>query len=750
MSQALEPKTITVALIGNPNTGKSTVFNALAGMRQRVGNYPGVTVEKKLGYLQTPSCRFRIIDLPGTYSLAPRSPDEMVAIDVMLGRRSETEPPNVVLCIVDAANLERNLYLVSQVLELGKPVVVALNMTDVARERGMQIDVDRLRRQLGVPVVPLQANRRIGVEELKQGLAEAAESETAPRQSPFPEPFQQEVRNLEESLAERNGQSETPVPRYMVERLLLDTSGYIQHELLASRDAELSAELSSARARLSEAGYPVPAVEAMARYGWVNDVLRDVVTRPTERKLSVSDRIDKILTHRVWGTAIFFLLMAVVFQAVFSWAVPAMDLIDGSIGRLGEGVESLLSEGALRSLLVDGVIAGVGGVLVFLPQIFILFFFIALLEDCGYMARAAYLMDKLMSKVGLSGKSFIPLLSSFACAIPGVMATRVIENRRDRLTTILVAPLMSCSARLPVYTLLIAAFIPKRSFAGGLLSLQGLTMLAMYMVGIVVAVFVALLLKKTLLRGETPPFVMELADYKFPSLELWPLGVVWHRMLERGWAFIRRAGTIILAVSIVIWATLYYPRSPELEPLAEREAKLETQLEEPAAGSAEKEALQEQLAALEAEMASKQQAYSLLGRAGQVIEPVVRPLGWDWRIGSAAIASFPAREVVVATLGVIFNVGGEMDLEDEQVASRLHYALQTATWAGSDRPLFNVPVALSLMVFFALCAQCAATLAVIKRETNSWLWPLFTFTYMTVLAYFAAMLTYRAGMWLGT
>ena len=394
-----------------------------------------------------------------------------------------------------------------------------------------------------------------------------------------------------------------------------------------------------------------------------------------------------------------------------------------------------MAEGPLRSLIVDGVIGGVGAVVVFLPQILILFLFIAILEDCGYMARAAFLMDRLMAGVGLSGKSFIPLLSSFACAVPGIMATRVIENRRDRLTTILVAPLMSCSARLPVYVILIGAFVPAQHYLGGIVGLQGLVLLSMYAIGIVVAIAVAWLLKKSLLRGPTPPFVLELPSYKMPSIRT----VTW-RMAERGWAFLARAGTVIFAVTIVIWALAYYPRSEErvAADIAAQRAAL--------ANNPVALAEFDQLEHLEYLTASLHQRHSFLGRAGQWIEPVVRPLGWDWRIGAAAIASFPAREVVMGVLGVIYQMGPEVDVGAEGDQSRLRDQLRAARWDDSGEPVYNLPVALSIMVFFALCAQCAATLAVIRRETNSWRWPVFTFVYMTALAYVGALLTYQIGI----
>jgi ferrous iron transport protein B len=772
MTNAVRNKTITVALIGNPNVGKSTLFGALVGVRQRVGNYPGVTVERKSGHFAHGGQHYQVIDLPGTYSLAPRSPDEMVAVDVLLARRDDTPAIDAIISIVDASNLERNLYLVSQVLALGRPTVLAVNMLDVAQARGLSLDLQRLETALGIPVVGLQAHRRRGIDELKQALERVINQPAPPHESPFPAAFSHEIDALADSLAQSDAVAShahhprlhptdhngAVLPRYLVERLMLDTSGYLAGALRVDKSLQVQTHLREARERLIAAGLPVPAVEAVSRYAWVARVLEGCVSRPTTRTTTLSDRIDRVLTHRWWGSLCFVAIMIVMFQSVFTWAGPLMDAVDGAVGFVGAEVGRALPDGALRSLLVDGVVAGVGGVLVFLPQIFILFFFIALLEDCGYMARAAYLMDKLMARAGLSGKSFIPLLSSFACAVPGIMATRVIENRRDRLTTILVAPLMSCSARLPVYTILIAAFIPQRAVFG--LGLQGLTLAAMYAVGTIVAVAVALVLKRSILRGATPPFVMELPAYKLPSIV-----TVLHRMSERGWAFIRRAGTLIFAVSIVVWAALYYPHpdeiadayQPQRAEIQERLKRVDLSLlmarpesEQLAAATADEAAqLEAELAAIDAAIAGAYQRQSVLGRAGKWVEPVVRPLGWDWRIGCAAIASFPAREVIIATLGVIYNLGSDVDLEAEQDRTRLQSALRQATWDGTDRPVYNVPVALSIMVFFALCAQCAATLAVIRRETNSWRWPLFTFTYMTVLAYLGALVTYQVGIRLG-
>ncbi len=754
MATASETRVRSIALLGNPNTGKSTLFSALSGLRQRVGNYPGVTVEKKLGTTRINTARWDVLDLPGTYSLAPRSPDEMVTVDVLLGRQKETPRPDVVLCVIDANNLERNLYLFSQVRELGVAVVVALTMTDVAESRGNRVDVEKLAKRLGVPVIPVLAHRGRGIDALKQSIAGAADTTPSKPSSPFPEAFQDEVETIRASFEELAASDpRTPaeeVPIYLIERLLLDVNGYLEHRINSTRQyAGLNERLQESRKRLQESGYPVPAVEAIARYSWASSTVKDVITceaDPNQRTLS--DRLDRILTDRVVGTLVLVALMVLIFQAVFAGATPAMDLIDQGVGWVAEFFGRLLPEGPLQGLVVNGVIAGVGGVVIFLPQIFILFFFIGILEDCGYLSRAAYLMDRLMSRVGLSGKSFIPLLSSFACAIPGIMAARVIENRRDRMTTILVAPLMSCSARLPVYTLLIAAFVPPISLAG-VLSVQAITMVSLYVLGVVTAALVALVLKRTAFRGPTPPFVMELSPFKWPSAR-----VVLYRMVDRGWGFIKRAGTMIVAVSILMWALLYYPRLPdstaeavqgsvqtELERLEEARstAVAENDPEEVAQLDATIGAMEQRLAA---RLDGEQKRQSLLGRAGRLIEPVVKPLGWDWRIGAASIASFPAREVVVATLGVIFDVGEEV--EDEAGTQRLQTAIQAAEWP-DGRPLFNLPVALSILVFFALCAQCVSTLAVIYRETNNWLWPLFSFAYMTILAYLGALVAYQIG-----
>jgi ferrous iron transport protein B len=792
----------TIALVGNPNTGKTTLFNALSGLRQQTGNYPGVTVETKKGRMDHAGQPFDLIDLPGTYSLAPRSPDEMVAVDVILGYVPGEARPDVVLSIVDASNLERNLYLTTQAMELGVPVVIALNMIDVAEAHGVQVNVADLAQRLGVPVVPIQANTGKGLDQLRETLHTAANQHHVPRPLTFPEPFEREVAGLREVV----GQA---VPAYLLRRCLLDQGGYTEQRLLAVHGSTLGERLLQARQRLAGEGCAVPGVEARTRYGWIRDTVKPCVQRDGGRPTTWTDRLDRILTHRVWGTLIFLLVMLAMFVSIFWLARPFMKAIEAGrdwIAALVGPPTGLLPAGPLTSLLLDGLLKGVGSVVVFLPQILILFGFIAVLEDCGYMARAAYLMDRLMSRAGLSGKSFIPLLSSMACAVPGILATRVIENRRDRLATILVAPLMSCSARLPVYLLMIGAFLPIRSEAnpgGYSWWVPGVVLFAMYLIGLVLAPLVAWVLKSTLLRGETPLFVMEMPLYKRPGLRT----VVW-RMLDAAGAFLRRAGTIILATMILVWALLYFPSG--IGDPTETQAALDQAaavLAKPAEEDAEekrqqltkeiddfRERLQKgwatydkalailarvgvycderkdeeagkELDAASVRLTGEWKRQSCLGLAGRWIEPAVQPLGWDWRIGTAALASFPAREVVVGTLGMLFDASEEREepgpgflpwLYESIFGSdkgagdtKLARELIAARWDRSDRPLFTLPVALSLMVFFALCAQCASTLAVISRETGSTGWAVFTFVYMTTLAYVAALIVYQVGSRLG-
>ncbi len=735
----------TVALVGNPNTGKSTFFSALCGVPARIGNYPGVTVEKKIGKYRDSQGTVTVVDLPGTYSLSARTPDEMVSVDVLLGRQADVAHVDVIVAIVDATNLERNLYLFTQLRQLNRPIVLVLNMWDRMQAEGRTIEVDELSRRLGVRVVAVSASRSQGIDEAKKMIRQVAGEPHATAASLFPPILEGEVNELSQWLRET---ADIELQPFLVERLIFDIGGAHASELARRpKLSELPARLAQIRERLAVAGQKVPALETRERYKWIRSQLAGIASVPDEQSRSLSDRIDQVLTHRVWGFLMFGLIMFAIFQAITSGTVWAMDWITGSLQSwLVSGVESLLAPGTLRSLVNDGIIAGVGSVVVFLPQILMLFFFIGLLEDCGYMARAAFVMDKLMTKLGLSGKSFLPLMSSFACAVPGIMATRVIEDRRDRMVTILIAPLMSCSARLPVYVLLVTAFVPQVSWLGGWIGLQGSVLFAMHLVGLAVAVPVAWLLKKFFFPGDVPPFVMELPSYKVPSPR-----VVFYRVWERAEAFLTRAGTLIFCTAVLVWAAGYFPG--DHRPLNELTRKIE-QAQAQAAESAEADASTEKsldglpldglplevLTAQRRQLSGQLIEQSLLGRSGKLIEPVVKPLGWDWKIGVGVIASFPAREVIIATLGTIYSLGGDVGEEDEG----LRAAIVRSRWP-DGRPVYTLPVALSIMVFFALCAQCAATLMVIKRETNSWRWPVFTFFYMTALAYVAALLTYQVG-----
>ncbi len=752
------------ALLGNPNTGKTTLFNALTGLNHRVGNYPGVTVESKSGTMACGDVPWTLIDLPGTYSLAPRSPDEMVAVDVVLGRMKGEPRPDVLVCIADASNLDRNLYLMTQALELGLPVVVALNMLDLAEGQGLKIDVPLLGEKLGVPVVPIQANTGKGLEALRSAIAAAAGAAAPVKRPTFPQAFEDEVAGLRDKAPE--------APEFLLRRLLLDVGGYTEQAVPGLPVAE-------ARQRLALANCSVPAVEARTRYGWIREATSAAVGRPEVRPGSWTDTLDAVLTHRVWGTLIFLAVMLVLFLSIFKAAKPLMDIINMGKDGLAGLVRATLPAGPLTDLLRDGVIGGVGAVVVFLPQILILFAILAFLEDCGYMARAAFLMDRLMSRCGLSGKSFIPMLSSLACAVPGIMATRVIENPRDRLVTMLVAPLMSCSARLPVYTLMIGAFFTT----GYSWWVPGVVLFAMYSIGLVAAPLVALALKGTILPGEAPVFVLELPAYKWPTFT----GVML-RVWEAAYEFLARAGTMILAAMVVVWALLYFPTAGYPEAIAKQEAlfpeerekakdlkeKL-TPFEKEATEMAlelkanppdeprlkgELEALMEKMSPLKKELdelnekldpvddeinrlTMEWKRQSILGRVGLFIEPAVRPLGWDWRLGVAAMASFPAREVVVGTLGILYRQG---KVESDAVLNASWKDLsEKGLGAEMRKEGLSPPAAVSLMVFFALCAQCVSTLAVIRRETGSWAWPAFTFVYMTVLAYVAAFVVYQVG-----
>jgi ferrous iron transport protein B len=634
-----------IALAGNPNVGKSTLFNALTGSSQRTGNYPGVTVDWHAGDWQLPSGVVELLDLPGAYSLAAHSPDEEVVAKLLLGKGTRAQP-DAVLAIVDASNPERNFYLLSQIFELGLPVVVALNMNDVAADKGLALDVPALEKALGAPVVAIRANRDEGLVCLAQTMQMALDKRQAPE-----------------------------APGLSVVGPQAATSDTIR-----------------------------------GRYAWARRMLVDSLTRSAKNSSAWGERADRLLTHKVWGSLAFLGLMTLIFQAIYSWAQPVMQGMERGTGWLGTLLLRPLPEGLLKSLLADGVVAGAGSVLVFLPQIAILFLFIALLEDCGYMARGAFLMDRLFARLGLSGRSFIPLLSSFACAIPGVLATRTIPDKKERLAVMLVAPLMSCSARLPVYTVMIGAFVPDTRL-GGFIRTQAIVLLGFYLLGLAVAIPIAWVFKKRLRGGVAPLFLIELPSYKWPEPR-----TVLRRVLEQCREFMVQAGTVILSVTVILWALSVFPRPQALVD------SYRSQADAIVAQHLSPEEAQPKLQAVEFERQGALLRASALGQLGHIVEPVFRPLGWDWRI----------------SLGTIFNSGADADEGSRTLRQNLSAAKRE-----DGRPLFSLAVALSLMVFFALCAQCASTLAVISRESGHWGWAAFVFVYMTVLAWAGGALTYQ-------
>jgi len=737
-SESRHPSPVTrhpyVILTGNPNCGKTTLFNALTGLRAKVGNYAGVTVERKEGKLlgAPTNINIRVLDLPGTYSLSPNSLDEQISRDVLLNRLPELPPPGLIVVVVDASNLQRNLYYATQVVELGHPTLIALNMVDVAEANGQRIDEKKLAGALGVPVLPVVASNGTGVPELRAKIIAAAQNPPEMKPELFcqlPGLFRIEATGLADLLAatfqERRLQA-------TAEALLLLSNAKALASSKEHYPQKIQDAVAAARKRLENHGIDWRGAPIEWRYARIAEMQQAVTSELAPPGETFSDRLDRVLTHKIWGTLIFIGIMTLIFQSIFTFAHLPMDALQAMVNWLGGAIGKLIPPGDLNSLLVNGVVAGVGAVIVFLPQILLLFLFIGFLEDTGYMARAAFLMDRLMSKIGLHGKSFIPMLSSYACAIPGIMATRTIETPKDRLVTILVAPLMSCSARLPVYTLLIAACIPDIKILG-FLKLQGLTMLAMYLLGTVVALLMAWLFKKTLLKGETPMLIMELPPYKRPLLR-----VVARHMWDRARLFLRRAGTVILGINILLWFLATYPKIENgvmghrsdgvMEKTATPQLSNTPTLRSPA------------------ELAGEQLRNSFAGRMGRAIEPIIAPLGFDWKMGIGIITSFAAREVFVSTMSTVYNVG---KADDSEAGTQTLAQTLRAQTRPDGTPVYTTLVAITLMVFYVFALQCASTVAVVRRETNSWKWPLFQWAYMGILAWGLAFITYQGGRWLG-
>jgi ferrous iron transport protein B len=721
------PNSPLVAVIGNPNSGKTSLFNALTGLHQKVGNYPGVTVEKREGLVRHGEGSLRLLDLPGTYSLQPVSDDERVVRDVMFGLLPQQQAPSAVLLVIDATQLNRQLMLVLQVMELGLPAVVALTMMDEAQASGTKVDAEQLAAELGVPVVAVHAPSGKNIARLKLELAESLERTRSVAAERGSSALEAALGQLAVHLAKCNAIAPR-LQRQLALQLLLDQAG--EHPLASLDGAgELARQL---RSELEAAGVAWQKIDTQRRFAAADRITELVINRRKGYRPSISDRADRWLTHPIGGLIVFALVMALVFQAVFTWSAPMMGWIEDAVGWLGRLAANWLPEGPLRGLVVDGVIGGVGSVLVFLPQILLLFLFIALLEDSGYMSRAAMLMNKHMRRAGLSGRSFIPMMCGFACAIPAVMATRTIPDKRDRLITMLVVPLISCSARLPVYTLMIAACVPAIPLLGSF-NTQGATLLAAYLFSLIAAITAAFVMRKSILRGQTPPFILEMPPYRWPHLR-----TVLTAMWERGKVFVSQAGTIILAMNVLLWFLASFPQQPGI---AAQYAAQKSILQ---ASGIPQEQLEPQLAMLDSAEAGDKLRASYAGHLGQLLEPVIRPLGFDWKIGIGLIGSFAAREVFVSTVATVYNLG---DNGDGTVT--LAEAMRKDVDPRTGKPVFSLLVALNLILFYILACQCMSTIAIVKRETGGWKWPMFMLGYMTALAYVTCLLFYQLGRWIG-
>ena len=721
-----------VAIAGNPNAGKTTLFNALTGTRQKVGNYPGVTVERKSGQCDLPSGEtIDVVDLPGCYSLAARSPEEQIAHDVLLGEMDGHPAPDLVIVVVDASNLQRNLFLTSQLRDLGIPLIVALNMMDIARERGSEVSTEKLADALGCRVIPMVARSGQGIKELLAAVEDmpcgCCTCGGVPRFIDcLPSALENPVQTLAEGLVQ-SGLADALTARG--ESLWLLVSSLEGDEAVKTPPA-MAALARRVRGEFKLSSKQVRAIETSARYRYLKDLMFLAACTEQDLPHRLTDRLDHVLLHRLFGPVIFLALMALVFQSIFSWAAPVMNAIEAGVGLVAQGVDHLLPDGLFKEMVMQGAVAGVGNVLVFLPQILVLFLFIGLLEDVGYMARAAFLMDRLMARVGLDGRAFLPLLSSFACAIPGIMATRTIAGKKDRLVTILVAPLMSCSARLPVYTLVIGTVFAAETTVAGLFTVGGLVLMGMYVLSITVGITMAAIFKRTLLKSPPPPLLLELPTYKLPSLKSVTLN-----LYDRARLFILRAGTIILAATVILWGVLHVPLArldhSRFED-ARRQVAAKASISEPERGGA--------LRAIAGEENAAVVENSLGGHLGKLLEPVIAPLGFDWKIGVGIIASFAAREVFVSGLAVVHGVDGA-----DKTSPSLRETLRREKRAGTGEPLYTPLLGVALLVFFVLACQCMSTVAIVRRETGGWRWPLFMIGYMTALAWLGAFVVYQGG-----
>jgi ferrous iron transport protein B len=699
---------IKVALVGNPNTGKSTLFNLLTGLNQKIGNFPGITVDKKVGFCKlTASQNAEIIDLPGTYSLYPKSKDESIVFQVLADKNNASHP-DVVVVVADATNLRRNLLLCSQVADLGLPMLLVLNMTDLARKEGIHINVNKLAERLGIQVVAMSARKNDGLEVLKKAISHTTAISTQLTGIDVNIFAQEAIGEVKQKLKIVND--------YYALQVLH------QHEHLTAITATEQQEIEAIKEAHHFESSKIQGAETIARYRHLSTVLTDLIfDTGAAKKFKVTDKLDSILTNRFWGFFIFIAILFFVFNAIFSWSAYPMELIENGFVWLTEFGHEHLPNGVLTNLLLDGVVAGLGGIIIFIPQIAILFALISILEDTGYMARVTFMLDKIMRKFGLSGKSVVPMIGGIACAVPSIMSARNIENWKDRIITIMVTPLVSCSARLPVYTLLISLVVPDKKLFG-FLSLQGLTLMAMYIISIVAAILVAFVMKFIIKAKEKSYFIMELPVYRMPRWKN-----VFYTMFEKSKTFVLEAGKVIIAISIVLWVLATYGPPERFDRIEKKYEALKTVNSDSI-----------KLSSINRDMAAEKLENSYAGILGQAIEPAIKPLGFDWKIGIALITSFAAREAFVGTMSTIYSV----DNSDQQTAT-IRNKMRDAKNPDTGLPVFTFATSLSLMLFYAFAMQCMSTVAVVYRETKSWKWPLIQLVYMTAMAYVASLIAYQ-------
>ncbi len=697
---------LQVALIGNPNAGKSSLFNELTGLHQKIGNFPGVTVEKKTGLCKLDTTtNAEIIDLPGTYSLYPRSLDERIVFD-LLTNLYEKKFPDVAIVVIDASNLKRSLFLFSQLRDLGIPVIIALNMLDVAFQKGIQIDIPLLKKELSTEIIPINARKGKGIDSLKKALIHPLK-----KQDVIPSPYYTRYQPLIKEIKEKFSLSTD----YLAFLYALQTN-YIKNLSITDK-----IQIEQINQKHQFTCKIIQAEETIHRYEQIEWIIKKTTKKIRNKPANeVTHYIDKIVTHAIGGYVIFFSILFLVFQAIFSWASIPMNFIDQGITELTKWVQHHLPPGPFTDLLTEGVLSGLGGILMFIPQIIILFTFISILEETGYMARVVFLMDKIMRKVGLSGKSVVPLISGVACAIPAIMTTRNIQNQKERLITIFVTPLMSCSARIPVYTILIALVIPNKQLLNGLINLQGIALMSLYLLGFIMAILSALLLKYIIRSREKTYFMMEFPTYKMPRWKHVGL-FIWDRAKSFTWG----AGKIIMAISIILWILASYGPKHTME-------KAQKDIEQKYATHAISKEI------IDSKIQAEKLEHSFAGHIGKAIEPAIKPLGFDWKIGIALITSFAAREVFVGTMSTIYSIG-----KDNENQETIKEKMKAEVHADTGAPVYTTALAFSLLIFYVFAMQCMSTLAVTYRETNGWKWPLLQLIYMTGLAYAGSFITYQ-------